>query len=262
MPLFTRRIQKRIEFYINRADTLIRTDFNKGYVVDENGYTDLLTAEIRRHINRYLPVKAITISQRVPGTVEQKWGVDACIILVDHDRGEGKICLFEAKVIKKGWDYPQQNSNPQVSHFSTQLYRQRTPHRMGYAVWEQFYSKLPSRASFFGTNRLGSSCIYHDNAISHNATHPHPNANVWTNADIINLCSLQRGQGEPITMGGVVRRVCECSKGTSKTIDEINIFIKENLSIQYMLFIEGGEQTLKNREFKTIGEYFKEKNEN
>ena len=85
MALFDHQIRDRLENLINVADAEIRTDFNLGYVVDENDYTSNLTAHIRRIINTHLPLRVTTVSQKLPAHAEQAWGADACIVLIDHD---------------------------------------------------------------------------------------------------------------------------------------------------------------------------------
>ncbi|TON86857.1 hypothetical protein CGH47_22350, partial [Vibrio parahaemolyticus] len=77
MALFDYQIRFELEHLINIADAEIRTDFNLGYVVDENDYTSNLTAHIRRIINTHLPLRATTVAQKLPANAEQAWGVDA-----------------------------------------------------------------------------------------------------------------------------------------------------------------------------------------
>ncbi|WP_318471998.1 hypothetical protein [Photobacterium leiognathi] len=141
------------------ADAEIRTDFNLGYVVDENDYTSNLTAYIRRIINTNLPLRVTTVSQKLPENAEQAWGVDACIVLIDHDINEYKLCLFEAKTDRNNWDYLKVNKKSKVSHFSTQLARQVKPFNMGAAIWEQFYSSYANGHAIGNRNDQGSAYI-------------------------------------------------------------------------------------------------------
>ena len=254
MALFDANTRKYIESLIDNVDAQVRTDFAMQYVADENDYTSNLTSQIRRFINTNLyPLRATTFSQKLPSFHGHAWGVDACMVLVDHNVRKAKICLFKAKTSRNGWDHHKPNHTPKISHFSSQLTRQTNPNRHGYAVWEQFYVDVCNGIPVGKRSLTGSTCIFHDYAIRHNA--PHPGEAVWTNTDIDILCTRQLQNKEPITMGGVVRTVCEDKKGDPISIDELHTRLEE-IKFQHMLFIEGGERIVEDDTFKSIGEQF------
>lgn len=250
MALFDHQIRDSLEDLINVADAEIRTDFNLGYVVNENDYTSNLTAHIRRIINTHLPLRVTTVSQKLPAHAEQAWGADACIILIDHDSGECKLCLFEAKTDRNNWDYLKANKTSKVSHFSTQLARQVKPFNMGFAIWEQFYSSHVNGQPIGNRNDQGSTCILHSNAIAHNGTHP--NANVWIDQDIDSLALNQL----QTTMGGLVKSACECNMGTPKSFRELHALLEEQLPVEHLLFIEGGRVVLSGEEFQSTAQLY------
>jgi hypothetical protein len=246
MALFNNQIRMGLEHLINVADIEIRTDFHDGYLVDENDYTSNLTSHIRRIVNTHLPLRVTTVSQKLPANMEQVWGVDACIILIDHDTSECKLCLFEAKSDRKNWDYIKSRKTSAVSHFSTQLARQVTPFKMGFVIWEQFYSSRMNGISVGKRNNLGSTCILHSNAITHNGTHP--NSNVWTDKDIDHLATKQIQN----TMGSLVKITCECNLGVAKSISELLLILEGKLPVKEILFVEGGRIMSRGENHPTI----------
>ncbi|EOI6460979.1 hypothetical protein ACMU58_003461 [Vibrio cholerae] len=250
MALFDYQIRFELEHLINIADAEIRTDFNLGYVVDENDYTSNLTAHIRRIINTHLPLRATTVAQKLPANAEHAWGVDACIILVDHDTRECKLCLFEAKTDRLNWDYLKTSKTPQVSHFSTQLARQIKPFKMGFAIWEQFYSSKANGCANGNRNDSGSTCILHDIAVNYKGVPP--NANVWVDQDIDNLSANQADT----SMGTLIKGVCECSFGIAKSVQDLCALIEDQLPVEHLLFIEGGRVVSSEEEFQSIAQLY------
>lgn len=237
MSLFDFKIRQQLETLINIADMEVRQDYHNGFIVDENDYTANLTSHIRRIVNAALPLNVYTHSQKLPPSQERLWGVDAMVILIDHDTKRGKISFFEAKVERANWDYIQKSSS--LSHFSTQLNRQTHAIKCGYAVWEQFYSKESIRTSSLKHRApKGSSCIMHD--LAANLRQPLPNATIWKDADIDLLCQTQTESSLPITMGGVIRMICECQYGKPFKINHILNVLNEKINVREILIIEGG----------------------
>ncbi|MCW0316205.1 hypothetical protein NB724_001356 [Pantoea ananatis] len=235
MALFDHKMRSKLEKLINIADTHIRQDFHNGYVIDENDYTSNLTSQIRRVVNAETPLRVRTHSQKLPPSVERRWGADAMIVIIDRKTNLGKVCLFEAKTDRPNWDYPKKKTN--YSHFSTQLYRQ---HKIpsGCAVWEQFYTdKSIHNPPNIIRNKSGSSCIDHVQAC--NLHHPVPNHTIWTNQDVDQLCLLQKTMKLPITMGGMIRRVCECKYGYPHSIKDIINLFNEKIPVKNIIIIEG-----------------------
>ncbi len=236
MTLFDSGMRLRLESLINIADMEIRQDFHNGYIVDENDYTSNLTSHIRRIVNAAMPLRVHTHSQKLPSSRERFWGADAMVVLIDRDTRLGKICFFEAKTDRANWDYTHKPSL--MSHFSSQLDRQTRAINSNYAVWEQFYT-AESIHKPLNVNRYqrGSSCIIHD--LAYRLYHPMPNTKVWTNSDIDLLCIKQMQLNIPITMGGIIRIICECHYGSPYPIEEIINFFDEKIDINEILIIEG-----------------------
>ncbi|WP_157830555.1 hypothetical protein [Aeromonas sobria] len=234
MSLFNHRIRYMLERVFNTVDTDIRTDYNLGVVVDENDYTSNLTGCVRKVINKNLPLRATLFTQKVPGKFERKWGVDACVILIDNHFNRCKICLFEAKSDTSNWDYtkPHRKTKTPLSHFSTQLARQALLPKKGVLIWEQFYSSQPNGLAVGNRSIYGSTCILHKNAINYNGTHP--NASVWGFSDIDHLATLQRST----KMGYLIRKVCECNYCDPINKQELKEFIKEGIPVNNILIIE------------------------
>ncbi|WP_146114166.1 hypothetical protein [Pantoea coffeiphila] len=250
MALFDRNIRDALERLIDVADKEIRKDFYNGCIVDENDYTSNLTSHIRKIINAALPLSVYTFSQKLPPTQERHWGADAMVVLIDHNLNLGKVSFFEAKTDRQNWDYYQTSST--TSHFSTQLERQVRARNFKYAVWEQFYTKKDINAPNQGyRNQEGSSCIFHD--VAYNLHAPLPNSTIWTDSDVDYLCKMQRESYLPITMGGVIRFICECHCGSPYPISDIINFLSEKLNVNDVLIIEGGYPPNSENEKSSIG---------
>lgn len=224
MNLFDHQLRNELGRLIDVADMEIRKDFYNGYIVDENDYTSNLTSHIRKIINAALPLNVYAFSQKLPPTQERYWGADAMVLLVDHNSNLGKISFFEAKTDRQNWDYFQTSST--TSHFSTQLEKQTRATNLNFAVWEQFYTKKDINAPHQGyRNQVGSSCIVHQLAYDLHA--PLPNSTIWTDSDVDYLCKTQRESHLPITMGGMIRIICECRYGAPVPINDIIKFLSE-----------------------------------
>ncbi|HHP2703493.1 TPA: hypothetical protein ACR8U9_004295 [Citrobacter freundii] len=246
MALFSHRCRVELERLIDVADMEIRKDFYNGYIVDENDYTSNLTLHIRRIINAALPLNVYTFSQKLPSTQERYWGADAMVVLIDHNLNLGKICFFEAKTDRQNWDYYQTSTT--TSHFSTQLEKQVRAIKLEFAVWEQFYTKKDINAPHQGyRNHKGSSCIFHE--LAYNLHAPVPNSTIWTDSNVDDLCKSQRHCFLPITMGEMIRHVCECNYGAPYPTNYIVNFLSEKMYVNDILIIEGGyPQNSKNEE--------------
>lgn len=222
---------------------------------NEDSVTQNLVKEIRRKVFTELAelnndVKIKLFAQKNPKKDETEWGVDAIIILYDHDISVGKICLFEAKIDKSNWDKLEDNSKN--SHFSSQLSRQIVPYNDGCIIWEQFYKgpEIPPKDSFRSTSH--STCIFHQDAINHNPTHP--NNIVWKVDDIDTLASKAKLNNKSTSMGEIIKQVCECSHGKEKNIDEILFFVRNMPIIPSVLIIEKSPPELRDRIFISLTE--------
>ncbi|HIE8604077.1 TPA: hypothetical protein ACXPX3_004746 [Klebsiella variicola subsp. variicola] len=250
MALFDHQLRGALEKLIDVADKDIRKDYYNGYIVDENDYTSNLTSHIRRMINTSLPFSAYTFSQKLPPSQERYWGADAMVVLIDHNLNLGKICFFEAKTDRQNWDYFQKSST--TSHFSTQLEKQVRAINLKYAVWEQFYTKKDINAPCQRyRNKKGSSCIFHGLAYKLHA--PLPNSTIWTDSDVDYLCETQRELHLPITMGGMIRFICECRYGSPYPISDVIQFLSEKLNVNNILIIEGGHPPNSENEESSMG---------
>lgn len=234
MALFDSEMQEQIKNFFCIADNYILNKFKQGTLVDENECTSQFTSAVRENFPAHFPLRMNTYSQKLPGTVEQEWGVDGLILLVDHELNQGKICLFEAKVDRRHWDYIQKGSEPPVSHFSTQLKRQKVPNARGFVVWEQIYTAA----------KENSSCFMHDIAIEHKGE-PSYEA-IWCDADVEKACELQQGKGMPVTVGGIIQMACECTIGTAFSIDDIVSQLHKIPPVASALLIEKQSPELNN----------------
>lgn len=117
MALFNSEFREKIKNFFSVADNHMLRKLKQGIVVDENDCTSQFTSAVREQFPNHFPITIKAYSQKLPATIEQRWGVDGVILLVDHELNQGKICLFEAKIDRRNWDYIQKNSSPPVSQF-------------------------------------------------------------------------------------------------------------------------------------------------
>ena len=220
---------------------------------NEDSVTQNLVKEIRKKVFTKLAelnndIKIKLFAQKNPKNDETEWGVDAIIILYDHDTSVGKICLFEAKIDKDNWDELERKSK--FSHFSSQLFRQIKPYNDGCIIWEQFYkgpAVLPKSSVRSISN---STCIFHQDAINHNATHP--NNTIWKVADIDTLASMANLKNKSTSMGTIIKEVCECSHGKEKNLNDILSFVRNMPIIPNVLLIEKNSPELRNKIFVAL----------
>ena len=137
------------------------------------------------------------------------------ILLVDHELNQEKFAYLRRRLTAEtGTIY--KNSSPPVSHFSTQLKRQKVPDSRGFVVWEQFYT----------ASQANSLCFMHNVAIEHKGGEPtYPT--IWRDADISAACELQRGKGLPVNVGEIIQSVCECTVGTPFSIDDVVAHLRQ-----------------------------------
>ena len=173
------------------ADREVRSELAKGLIKDENDYTSNFTGSLRRTINKSsvsgLSAKAFLL----PTVVERKIGADAAIILTHGD--ESKIAVFEAKWPRFAttgylWDSRQQSGGG--SHFSHQLNRQRR-WRPQLAVFEMIYCEYAVGKNPSFLDSVGSSCIWHDDAIAFSGQRVDPTI-LWTQAELQSLLTNKR----------------------------------------------------------------------
>lgn len=244
MALFDPEFRKGIKIFFSDADSHMLRLYSEHTLVDENDCTSNFTSRIRDLFPNNFPLKIKAYSQKLPSGSEQKWGVDGLILLVDHEKNQGKICLFESKTDRKNWDYTHKNSLPPVSHFSTQLKRQKTPAAMGFVVWEQFYI----------TSQVNSSCFMHHVAIQHKGAPTYKY--IWQDEDVINACELQKKMGFPVNVGEIIELVCECSIGTPFDIETIAAHLNEIPPVANALIIEKQGPELNNNLTERLKELF------
>lgn len=247
MALFDEDFREEIEVFFSLADSFMLRKLKKGIVVDENDCTSQFTNAVTELFPIHFPLTVKAFSQKLPAAIEQEWGVDGVILLVDHEVNQGKICLFEAKVGRQNWDYIQKNSEPPVSHFSTQLKRQKVPYDHGFIVWEQFYT--PSQ--------INSLCFLHNIALEHKGEPTY--SNVWRNTDVDAACELQRGKGLPVNVGEIIKLACECTIGRPFFINDIVAHLHKMPSIANALLIEKQDPELNNTLEAELTKIFAEK---
>ncbi|MFS7223180.1 hypothetical protein AB6896_00515 [Rahnella inusitata] len=243
MPLFDNETRLILEMLFDDADKKTHTLYSQKLLADENSCTVNLTSLIHQNFPKSLPFHINTYSQKLTKSAEEAWGVDAIIILIDHEIDVGKIILFEAKTKRHNWDYIKPNSNPPVSHFSTQLKRQKVPQSKGYVVWEQFYSGI-SKASSQPLNGGASSCVLHEIALHVKGDPTY--ASIWSDSDIKSCCNYQISKNYPISMGGLVLLACECQIGTPFTSSEIITELAIMPHIENALLIERSSPEMNN----------------
>lgn len=222
---------------------------------NEDSVTQNLVKEIRKKVFTKLAelnndVKIKLFAQKTPKKDETGWGVDAIIIIYDHDMSVGKICLFEAKIDKPNWDKLEENSKK--SHFSSQLSRQIVPYNDGCVIWEQFYKGPETLPEGSVRSISHSTCIFHQDAINHNPTHP--NNIVWKVGDIDSLALKAKLNNKSTSMGEIIKQVCECSYGKEKNIDDILFFVRNMPVIPSVLIIEKSPTELRNKIFISLTE--------
>lgn len=249
MALFNEEFREMIKDFFSVADSHMLNKLKRGIVVDENDCTSQFTSAVREQFPNHFPITIKAYSQKLPATIEQEWGVDGVILLVDHELNQGKICLFEAKIDRRNWDYIQKNSSPPVSHFSTQLKRQKVPHARGFIVWEQFYT----------TSQANSLCFMHNVAIEHKGEPTYDT--IWRDADISAACELQRGKGLPVNVGEIIQLACECTVGTPFSIDDVAVYLRQIPPVASALLIEKQDPELNDTLDEELKRVFSEKRE-
>lgn len=247
MALFDAGFREEIKDFFSLADKHMLRKLKEGIVVDENDCTTQFTTAVRELFPSHFPLTIKAFSQKLPATIEQEWGVDGIILLVDHELNQGKICLFEAKIDRRNWDYIQKNSEPPASHFSTQLKRQKVPYERGFIVWEQFYT----------ASQINSLCFLHNIALEHKGEPTY--GTVWRNADVDAACELQRGKGLPVNIGEILKLACECTIGIPFTIDDIVAYLHNMPPVANALLIEKQDPELNNTLEAELMQIFSEK---
>lgn len=255
MELFDKNTHTLLETIVNLSDYSSCMDLQLEIGNNEDAVTYNLVKEIRNKVFKELSeinsdVKIKLFSQKNIKNDETKWGVDAIIVLYDHEKLAGKICLFEAKIDKVKWDKIEATSK--LSHFSSQLSRQINPFNDGCVIWEQFYksiAKLPAKSE---RSTSYSTCIFHQDAISHNP--PHPNKTIWKVADIDKLASNAISNEKTTSMGTIIKETCEGLHGKEKALEEILAFVKNMPLIKYVLVIDKVSPELKDKIFMSLTE--------
>lgn len=262
MALFDSNTRAEIERIIDECDYRAGIKLRRITGRKEDSMTDDLVRSICKKIIEEFgesdsDLKVKIFSQKNPQNEEVAWGVDAIIILYDHEQSAGKICLFEAKIDKSRWDKLEQKS--EMSHFSSQLSRQKIPYNDGCVIWEQFYKGPTSLPEGSIRSLTHSTCILHQDAVKHNGTHP--NNKVWTVSDIDVLAR----NSTIFRMGELIRKVCECLHGKLKNLDEILAFVRNMPIVENVLLIEKVSPELRNeivvaltdRTYEELNEHFK-----
>lgn len=262
MALFDTHTRAEIERIIDECDWRAGIKLRRITGRKEDSVTEHLVTSICKQIIEDLGesdsgLKVKIFSQKNPQNEEKAWGVDAILILYDHEQSAGKICLFEAKIDRDRWDEPEKKSK--MSHFSSQLSRQKTPYNDGCVIWEQFYKGPASLPEGSKRSSTHSTCILHQDAVQHNGTHP--NNKVWTVSDIDALARNYT----VFRMGELIRKVCECLHGKLKNLDEILAFVRNMPIVENVLLIEKVSPELRNeivvaltdRTYEELNEHFK-----
>lgn len=188
------------------SDREIRSDLVHGYITDENDYTSNFTGAFRRYINSHSQNGLSATSYRLPISDERVMGCDATIIISSNSCC--KVAIFEAKYPRvsqhQRWDYRQTASG--LSHFSDQLERQKIFSDRA-AIFEMFYCEFPFGEQPDFMADYGSTCVWHDEAVSHNLRRENTE-NIWSSNDLKKM--FANGYH---TIDTILRDVCLCEKG-------------------------------------------------
>lgn len=189
------------------ADREIRLDFHKGNVADEDNYTSLFTGTLRRILNTHPGADISVESFKLKGSMEQKTGCDATIII--RQGALCKIALFEAKwPIEKSkprrWDYAQTSTG--LSHFTDQLRRQSNV--VGnFAIFEMFYSDDDFNCQKDFMNDETSTCVWHEDTLKYCLSRTDPDS-FWKLKDLEALLKTNR-----LNIAQILEAICRCLKG-------------------------------------------------
>lgn len=156
------RIADAIAYLFTDIDNQCRSELRAGVIVSEPVYVATFAARIRDLLRAS---SWGCYAQVIEPTLERKLGVDG-IILFRHGN-QIKVGLFEAKwpritQANYGWDQLVDG----VSHFSSQILRQRTFSKSA-AIWEMFLNEGPDGEASPPFKYHGNSCSLHNNAFDH-----------------------------------------------------------------------------------------------
>ena len=142
-----------------RVDTECRDELRIGDITCEEDYVSNFTRALRKEFRNRLHL----VSRTLPKTQESKFGADGLIIF--RYGNKVKIGIFEAKwpriSTSYSWDRCKKPSG--LSHFSSQLSRQRLWRRQ-FAIWEMFFNEEINGVWSPPFDHFGSSCLWHHHA--------------------------------------------------------------------------------------------------
>jgi hypothetical protein len=198
---------KELCYFAYISDREIRSDLSIGFIKDENDYTSNFTGALRRKINCYSKSNIEATSYNLPKNIEQQTGSDATIII--QSNGFSKIVFFEAKwprMKQTGyrWDYKQTSTG--LSHFSDQLDRQSN-YSGHIAIFEMIYCEYGLGISKHQMQPEGSTCVWHDGALTFKNTRPKPDSK-WSQSDLAAMFKTNN-----YSISQILHEVCICNKG-------------------------------------------------
>lgn len=229
--------------YLQHFDNVCRADLYNDDIVSERDYVSNLATHIRYPLGSLggklsLPFSGFT-ALTSPGGIERAFGCDGIIIISsssDDGTIQSKVGLFEAKWpryfggsrlffkttktgkrIKKTyqWDtWKNRKAKKKLSRFSSQIELQKTAHKMGFAVWEQFMCENQNGTSVDGFAANGSTCVLHEKAVDY-ITKFNPNLDIsssshqcWDNNDLQQIIKMH-GQ----SFADIIMEMAACNIG-------------------------------------------------
>jgi hypothetical protein len=214
---------------IYSLDKICRQNLNSKFIVSERDYISNLLTFIKYPFGPFSSY-SFAHSQTMPANLEQKFGADG--ILIFKIGNEYKIGVFEAKMIKYGWDTM---ATPTISRFQRQLNNQLTINR-NIAVWEMFLNKNIVNRSL---DAFGSTCVKPATARTIIRRNPK-----WSYKDLFNLfhTSSTINGNIPLNLYDIIYSMLECSFGTLLNYSPNGISLYENNEINIPLIRENATQ--------------------
>jgi hypothetical protein len=214
---------------IYTLDKICRQNLNSKFIVSERDYVSNLLTFIKYPFGPFSSY-SFAHSQTMPANLEQKFGVDG--ILIFKNGNEYKIGVFEAKMIKYGWDTM---ATPTISRFQRQLNNQLAINP-NIAVWEMFLNKNIVNNSL---DPFGSTCVKPDTARTISIK-----KNKWSYKDLFTLfhTSSRINGNIPLNLYEIISSMLECSFGNLLIYSPNGISLYENNDIKIPLIRETATQ--------------------
>lgn len=201
------------------VDKHCRNELKVGTLVSERDYVTAFLQHTKYPFG-IINNANFSYSQTLPQTIEQKYGVDAIIILKYKEKYH--IGVFEAKVLKT--DYPMDNiySGATKSRFTEQLEKQAKINDNIF-VWEMLFHGKYDEKTYF--DEFGSTCIERKYAASHSIS---KSRQTWTFSEFKKVCiaSYKKRNNRPLNIYEIILKMLDgtLGKGISPSNDGIMLF--------------------------------------